>query len=51
MPEAEVLHMADHLFGGDDGHARPPSGSTAASTGCPGLADLHLLRDSVVAAA
>ena len=50
MPEAEVVHMAHHVFGGEDGTKAAERVDKQVAR-LPGLADLHLLRDSVAAAA
>jgi hypothetical protein len=50
MPESEVLHMARHVFGDAEG-AKAAARVDHQVGRLPGLADLHLLRDSVAAAA
>jgi hypothetical protein len=50
MPDAEVAHMAHHVFG-DDAGIKAAERVDHQVARLPGLADLHLLRDSVAAAA
>lgn len=50
MPGSEVAHMARHVFGDADG-TRAAERVDRQVARLPGLADLHLLRDSVLATA
>ena len=50
MPDREVLHMARHVFGDAEG-VKAAARVDHQVDRLPGLADLHLLRDSIAAAA